>query len=100
MSEGARCREICEDCFKRFSPIEEVTVGGMIGPHMRACATCLKLVPVPLHHVHLDGLPTQEYVDLGKQLMSLLHQQAGWKRVTFEILPNGEVGFHGGSDVT
>jgi len=34
-------------------------------------------------------------VDLGRNLMGLLHKQAGWTRVTFEILPNGEIGFKG-----
>ena len=90
---GERCRVVCEDCFQRLSPIEEVTVGGMMGP--RSCYLCMVIYEGQGHHIHQDGLSTPALVELGRNLMGLLHKQAGWKRVTFEALPNGEIGFKG-----
>lgn len=92
---GPTCREICEDCFKRLSPIEESTVGGILDKPT-ICDLCMAVVAHnTTHHVHQDGLDTPALVDLGTNLMGLLHKQAGWTRVTFEVLPNGEIGFKG-----
>ena len=84
---------VCEDCFQRLSPIEEVTVGGMMGP--RSCDLCMVIYEGQGHHIHQDGLSTPALVELGRNLMGLMHKQAGWTRVTFEVLPNGEIGFKG-----
>lgn len=91
----ATCREVCEDCFKRLSPIEESTVGRIIGTP-KVCDICMAVVASnTMHHIHQVGLSTPELVGLGRELTGLLHKQVGWTRITFEILPNGEVGFKG-----